>query len=85
MSPLQKRVEDYAESKDLSQKEAEKQVEEKEEDREQFYNKYFKEDVSEASHYELILNSGAFSLEQFRELIFTAYKTRFGKSPHASG
>ena len=76
---------DYAESKGLSRKEAEKQVREKEEDRQQFHNKYFKEDVSESSHYDLILNSGVFSLEQSRELISTAYKTKFGKLPHVSG
>ena len=85
VSPFEKRVEDYAESKELSQKEAEKQVKEKEEDRQQFYNKYFKEDVSESSHYDLVLNSGVFSLDQSRELISTAYKTKFGKLPHVSG
>ena len=81
VSPFNKRIDDYARLKDLSRREAEKQVQEKELDRRQFYTKYFKEDVTEPSHYDVVVNSGVFSQEQSLDLITMAYKNKFGRLP----
>ena len=81
VSPVEKRVKDYAEAKQIAQHEAEKQVKDKEQDREQFYIKYFEQNVTDPAHYDIVINSGAFSLEQTIEIILSTYQSKFGKLP----
>ncbi len=76
VSPLEKRVVDYAARKGIEKDEALSIIERTDAEREAFVQYYFKKDISKSSDYDLILNSGTFSLEEMMNIVMMAYKQK---------
>lgn len=76
VSPLENRVVDYAERKGIDKEEALSIIKRTDAEREAFVQYYFKKDISKSSDYDLILNSGTFSLEQMMSLVIEAYEKK---------
>jgi len=71
------RVESYSERVGISQQSAEKKIASVERDRHEFYRRYFNKDVTDPSHYDLLINAGSMSLEKGADLMIAAYNTKF--------
>jgi hypothetical protein len=78
VSPFKKRVEDYAQRKNLSQHESRRVIREKDQERAAFIKENFLRDVSNASDYDLIINSNTYSLEQAADMVLDAYEMKTG-------
>jgi cytidylate kinase len=76
--PLEKRVADYAEREDLSREESERRVRQGERERQAFYRRHYEREVADASHYDLVINTGSMSLEACAETVIAAYRAKFG-------
>ncbi len=76
--PLKKRIEHIASKENITKHKAEKLIENTDEERAKFVQYYFKRDVTEASDYDLILNSGVFNLDQMAQIIRAAYEQKTG-------
>lgn len=76
VSLLENRVVDYAERKGIDKEEALSIIQRTDAEREAFVQYYFKKDISKSSDYDLILNSGTFSLEQMMSLVIEAYEKK---------
>ena len=81
VADAQFRIESFGERNSLSYDDAERKVESVERDRHDFYRRYYNKDVTDPSHYDLLLNAGTLSVEKGAELIVAAYTTRFGTPP----
>lgn len=76
VSPLEKRVEGYAKREDLSNEQALNTIREKDAERATFVEYNFNKDVTSASDYDLVLNSGTFSLEDMAAIAQDAYRKK---------
>lgn len=79
VSPLNKRMLEFAARENLSLEEAKYIVERKDREREQFIKKNFYKNVGEPTDYHLILNSGEFTIDQMVSIVLYAYKKRTGR------
>lgn len=77
-APLSWRVEHYAEVTDMSRARAREVVRERDRERADFISHYFRRDISEASDYDLVLNSASLGRDAMARLVFDAYEIRFG-------
>ncbi len=78
------RVKSFSDRTGVSHESAEKQIVSVERDRHEYYRRYFNKDVTEPSHYDLLINAGTLSLEKGADIIIAAYKTKFGSLPKGS-
>lgn len=78
VSPFKKRVEDYASKEKLSLHESRRIIREKDRERAEFIKENFLRDVSNASDYDLIINSNTYSLEQATDMVLDAYEMKTG-------
>lgn len=76
VSPLEKRVADYAEREGIDKEEALSIIKRTDAEREAFVQYYFKKDISKSSDYDLILNSGTYSLEEMMTIVIEAYELK---------
>jgi CMP/dCMP kinase len=76
--PLNKRVLDYAKKMNLTQPEAREIIERKDREREDFVNQNFHKDINSPVNYDLILNSGGFTVDQMSSIILQAYENKTG-------
>lgn len=64
VAPLEKRVNCVAETHNISKSEAKQRVLRTESDRRAFIRKYFHSDIRDATNYDMVLNTGTFSVEK---------------------
>lgn len=79
VSPLNKRILEFAARQNISLEEAKYIVKRKDREREEFIKKNFHKDVTEPTDYHLILNSGEFTMDQMASIVINAYKKRTGR------
>jgi len=79
VSPLNKRIIEFAARQNISLEEAKLTVERKDREREEFIKKNFHRNVEEPTDYHLILNSGEFTIDQMVSIVLKAYKKRTGR------
>ena len=78
--PFKSRVEHIAEKHDIPVSEARELVKKKDNEREEFINRFFYKDVTNASDYDLTINTDTFSLEHIEIMVADAYKVKTGQS-----
>jgi hypothetical protein len=78
--PVDLRVKFVAKSENITEKEAEKLIKSKDADRVDFIRHFFKKDPNDPHDYDLVLNSGVFSLEAMTDLVLYAYEKKVGKA-----
>ncbi|MBO6584826.1 MAG: cytidylate kinase-like family protein [Gracilimonas sp.] len=76
--PLNKRIQNYARAYQITKKEASEFILKKDADRQHFSKYNFNQDSGNASDYDLILNSGTFSLSEMAEIAVQAYEMKTG-------
>ncbi len=76
--PIEKRAADYAASEGITKDEAYSVIKNTDEERAEFVRYYFKKDVDKSSDYDLILNSGTFSLQDMMTIVIDAYEHKSG-------
>lgn len=76
VSPLEKRIADYAERKGIDKEEAMSVIRRTDAERAAFVQYYFKKDISKSADYDLILNSGTYSLEEMMAIVMQAYEQK---------
>jgi len=79
--PFEQRVSGYAEREGLSRPEAEQQVRQVERERQGFHRRYYRQEVSEPTHYDLVVNTGVMGVEACANVVVTAYRAKFGSLP----
>ncbi len=77
--PIDQRVSFLAEAEGLTEKEAKKLVIARDADRDDFIRHYFKRDSRNAHDFDLVINSGVFSIEDMADLTLLAYEKKVGK------
>lgn len=78
VSPIEKRATDYAAREEISRDEAILIIQKTDSERSQFIRYHFKKDVTRASDYDLVLNSGTFSLQDMMAIVIEAYEQKSG-------
>lgn len=78
--PLEARIHDYARREGLDEKQARKRVTEVDTERADFVRHNFKQDSTEASDYDLVLNAETYALEVLADIVLAAYEAKVGKS-----
>lgn len=76
--PLDKRIREYSGREGITKEKAESFIVKKDQERSEFVNFYFKKNVSESSDYDLILNSGTYSLQEMMQITIKAYELKSG-------
>lgn len=78
VSPLNKRVADYAARENISQEKALSKIKKTDEERTEFIRFYFNKDINNSYDYDLIINSGTFDFEDMMMIILKAYERKTG-------
>lgn len=81
VSPVKKRAADYAERKGVKMKEALAVIDRKDKERADFVKKNLKNDVYNASDYDIVLNSGTLDMDAMMEIVMEAYRYKTGRVP----
>jgi hypothetical protein len=79
VSPINERIKEYANRENLSPEEARNIIAVKDREREEFILKNFHKDVAEPSDYDLVMNSGMFTIDQMASIVIQAYKEKTGR------
>ena len=80
VSPVEKRAKGYATREGISTQEAMSIIKKTDAERSEFIRYHFKQDVNNSSDYDIILNSGIFSLQDMMSIIIEAYEKKSGLS-----
>ncbi len=83
VSPLEKRIGGYAERHGIDVGRARTQVERSDAERSRFIRQFFSRNSAVAADYDLVVNTGTFSLEQAAGIVLEAYGDKFGRRPKA--
>lgn len=78
VSPLEKRAKDYAALKGMGKEKALSVINKMDAERAEFVRYYFKSDISNASDYDLVLNSGTFNPQEMLAILTEAYEQKSG-------
>jgi len=78
--PFKTRVARYSKKQNISQEEARHIIKQKDQERADFIKRNFYKEVSNASEYDLILNSGTFTLDQMADIVMDAYEKKTGQN-----
>lgn len=78
VSPVRVRTKHIADQQGISKAEAQALITKKDQERAGFINHHFKKDVANASDYDLILNSGVYSLDEMMQIAMLAYEKKTG-------
>lgn len=81
--PLEDRVKSYAARHGIDEAEAKDVIERSESERRRFIRKFFSRDPTNAADYDLVVNTGTFSLESAARVVLDAYEAKFGRRPNA--
>ncbi|MDA8137284.1 MAG: cytidylate kinase-like family protein [Desulfobacteraceae bacterium] len=74
IAPLEKRINCIAETYNISNSDAKRRVLSTESNRRAFARKYFHSDIGDSLNYDLVLNTGTFSVEKAAEIISQAVR-----------
>lgn len=77
--PLEKRIANVSKIENIGLKEAEKLINAREDERTDFVKHYFRQDPGNAEGFDLVVNSGNFSIAQLADLVLFAYEKKVGK------
>ena len=77
--PDEQRIAYVAEHEGILDKEAQKLIRARDAEREDFIRFYFKRDPGQPQDFDLVLNSGSFSINQMSEIVLYAYEQKIGK------
>ncbi len=80
VSPLEERIRGYAERQGIDINRARAHVERADAERSRFVRQNFNRDPAVASDYDLVINTGAFSLEQAARIVLAAYGEKFERT-----
>lgn len=83
VSPVEDRIKSYASRHGIDENKAKNVIERSESERRRFIRQFFARDPSNASDYDLIVNTGTFSLEGAAGVVLDAYAAKFGRRPSA--
>ncbi|MGB0647362.1 MAG: AAA family ATPase [Bradymonadia bacterium] len=78
----EQKVSHIASTQNLSRDEALREIERIENERRTFIRRHYAEDVTQSSHYDVVVNSGTNGVDGAATLIKEAYRARFGKIPN---
>jgi cytidylate kinase len=78
--PFKSRVEHVADRHKIPVSEAREMVRKKDKEREEFISRFFYKDLTNASDYDLTINTDTFSLEHIEIMVADAYKVKTGQS-----
>jgi cytidylate kinase len=81
VSPVKKRAAEYAERKGVTIDEALADIDRKDNERADFVKKNFKNDVDNASDYDIVLNSGTLNMDAMMDIVLEAYRNKTGRAP----
>lgn len=81
VSPMERRVEGYADRQGFSVKEAEREVKLTEEERRTFIRQHYQKEIGDPANYDLVLNTEALDREQAAHVVVSAYRAKFGRLP----
>lgn len=79
--PLEHRIVRYAERQNVNEKEATRVIKLMERDRQKFIHQHYDEDVTDPTHYDLLINLGRFNNKAAAQAVIGAYRAKFGKLP----
>ena len=75
------RIEGYAARQAIATRDADRKLREVDRERVAYYQRHFKQDVTDATHYDIVVNTGYLALDDCVELVVTAYELKFGELP----
>lgn len=78
VSPFKDRTEQIASRENLTKPEARGYINKKDEERSEFVQYHFNKDVANAADYDLVLNSGVYSLDEMMKIVMLAYEMKTG-------
>lgn len=78
--PFRSRVKHIAEKHKIPEAEARDLVRKKDEEREDYVQRFFYKDLTEASDYDLIINTDTFSLDHAEAMVIKAYEIKTGQT-----
>lgn len=78
VAPLEERVRNLAHLLDLSPTRARRLVLRRESDRKAFAQYYFKQDIGDPEHYDLVVNTGTFDLKQASDAVIAGFERARG-------
>ena len=81
VSPLEERIRGYAERHGIDQGRARTEVKRSDAERSRFVRQFFSRNAAVAADYDLVVNTGTFSLEQAAAIVLEAYGGKFGRRP----
>jgi len=73
VAPLESRIHNLMNDHGLSRDEAQKFILKRDKDRDAFIKKYFNENISDASHYDLVVNTGGMTVDRAADTINAAF------------
>lgn len=79
VATLKNRVAGFAKRENITKNEARSHIKKKDSERAEFVEFNFKKDVTEASDYDITLNSGTFSLDDMMSIVINAYEKKSGQ------
>ena len=83
--PLEKRIQGYAQREGLDLRQARKIIEKRDAERAEFIRRTFRKDLAAPSNYDLVLNSGTYTLDELADLVLVSYQAKTGQRlPEAS-
>jgi cytidylate kinase len=77
IAPLEQRIAKVMKDRKYARDEAEGYVIKTEADRAAFIKKYFREDIADPSHYDLVLNTAGLSVDQAAEIVKASFRAKF--------
>lgn len=80
VSPFKTRIENYSEREEISISEATKIIKQKDKERSDFTRRNFNRDINTPTDYDLMINSGEFTMDEMVDLVMNAYECKL-KTP----
>ena len=74
--PLEQRVESYAAKNDITKNKAREIILKRDNERAEFIQHYFQEDISDASNYDIVVNSGTMNHQDLVSIICNTYEQK---------
>ncbi len=77
IAPMEQRIVKVMKDRKCNRDEAESYVTKADADRAAFIKKYFREDIADPSHYDLVLNTAGLSVDQATEIVKASFRAKF--------
>ncbi|MDZ7693283.1 MAG: cytidylate kinase-like family protein [Balneolaceae bacterium] len=80
VSPLKTRIREFAKRENISRDESYEIIKDKDAERADFIQYSFNKDIANAADYDLLLNSGTYTLEEMAKMVIQAYEIKTGRT-----